>query len=611
MKTYFRILSYAKPYGRFVIPYFFFTIISVLFGLVTFYMLVPMLDIMFNDIQTPSSEPPAGFAFTKEYFNEISSYYYGRLSSISGLGMFGPLFIVCVVIVSSNLLSNVFKYLGARVLNKARFEVVRKIKNATFDKLMHMEVSFFSDARKGDLLSRFSFDMVNIEYLITDSLKGFIRDPFTLIFYLGFLIFISWKLTLIAMVILPFGGLLVSLITGKLKRAARLIDESNGELMSISEESFTGVRVIKSFTSESFVSSRFGLVNATNARARFKHDTRLELSGSISEVFGMLMVAIILYVGGRHVLQQIGELKASEFIAYLGLFSQVIIPAKSLVQCVNVIQKGLLSAQKIFDILDRKVLIVDDARAVDKKHLEHGIQITNLNFRYDEKYVLKNINLFIPKGKTVALVGPSGSGKTTLADLVSRFYDVHEGSIEFDGIDIKKIRQNSLRAMIGIVAQESLLFNDTIRQNILLGKENISPAEIETAAQAANAHDFIIKQTNGYDTRIGDRGNKLSGGQKQRISIARALLKNPEVLVLDEATSALDAESERMVQDALERLMHSRTSIVIAHRLSTVMHADLIVVLNEGEIVEQGNHGELLAKNGFYKRLVSLQTDLV
>lgn len=569
-------------------------------------MLVPMTDIMFNSTNAKAVAVLPNFSFTKDYLNDVSIYYFNKLGNF---GKYGPLIMVCIVVVLSNVISNLFKYLGGRILHKARYLVIQLVKSALYKKMVNTEVSYFSNARKGDLLSKFTFDMINIEYLITDSLKGFIRDPFTLIMYLGFLLFISWKLTIIALLILPLGGVIIYFVSSRLKKAARIIDQSNGELLSITEETISGLRVIKSFTAEGFVQDKFNTINKQNIDARFKHDTNVELSASLSEVFGVLMVVVILYIGGSFVIDGIGELKASEFIAYLGLFSQVITPAKSLVQCFNIIQKGLLSCENIFKILDRENEIFDAVNAIPASSLNHGIEVKNLSFKYADNYVLKNVNIFIPKGKTVALIGPSGSGKSTLADLISRFYDVHDGEVLFDGENIKNIRQQSLREKIGIVAQESVLFNDTIINNIAFGLKNKTKDEIIEAAKAANAHDFILNQADGYETRIGDRGNKLSGGQKQRISIARALLKNPEVLILDEATSSLDAESEKLVQDALNKLMHSRTSLVIAHRLSTIKNADIIIVLNNGEIIEQGSHQELIEKDGFYKKLINLQTE--
>lgn len=449
--------------------------------------------------------------------------------------------------------------------------------------------------------------MINIENLIVDTLKAFIRDPFTLIFYFGFLIFMSWKLTLIAAVILPIGGTLISLISKRLRKQAQIINDTNGEQLSILEESFSGLRVIKSFTSELFVRGRYDALNTVNTDARKQHDVRLELSSSLSEVFGISMIALILFLGGNIVLGGSNEIKASEFIAYLGLFSQIIVPAKSLVNCIGVIQKGLVSGEKVFEILDKEVKIEDAPDAVALANFEDKIEIKNLSFKYGERYVLKNINLNIPRGKVIAFVGPSGSGKSTLADLISRFYDIEEGEILIDGINIKKIKQQSLRENIGIVAQEAVLFNDTIANNIAFGNTTVSQKDIEDSARAANAHEFIVKTEKGYDTNIGDRGNKLSGGQKQRLSIARAVLKNPNILILDEATSALDTESERLVQDALNHLMNNRTSVVIAHRLSTIRNADIIYVLSEGEIIEQGNHEELMSEQGMYYKLVSLQ----
>ncbi|HTF82402.1 MAG TPA: ABC transporter ATP-binding protein [Cytophagales bacterium] len=614
MKTYFRVISTIKPFARYAVPFLIFTILSVIFYLLTFYMLVPMLDIIFIQYKENIQVEKPVFELTKEYANKLSLYYYAQIRQSGFLGKSGPLIVVCCVILLSNLLSNFFKYFTVRIMQQAKREVTQSLRQVLYDKIIKMEVSYFSNERKGDILTKFTFDIMNIEQMVADTLKGFFREPIMIILNLLLLIFISWKLTIIAALILPIGGTFIALITKRLRKQAKAISDTNGSMLSITEESITGLRVIKSFASEDFVSEKYKNVNILNGQERRRHDIRVDFSSLFSEFSGVSMAALILFVGGSMILGGSSDLKPSEFIAYLAIFSQILVPAKSLVSCISSIQKGIVAGERVFEVIDRKPTIVDTSHSKEMPQFNRAITFKQVSFKYHQneqspRYVLKNINLVIPKGKTVALVGPSGSGKSTLADLVSRFYDIDEGHIYFDDTEIKQIKLRSIREKIGIVAQEAVLFNDTIFNNIAFGNPTATMEDVVKAATIANAHEFIIRAEQGYDTVIGDRGNKLSGGQKQRLSIARAVLKNPEILILDEATSALDTESERLVQDALNKLMNHRTSLVIAHRLSTIQHADLIVVLSEGEIVEQGTHQQLIIKQGLYSKLVSLQSN--
>lgn len=610
MKTYFRIISYIKPFSKYTIPFFVFTILSVIFYLLTFYMLIPMLDIIFVQYKEGAVAVKPSFSLNKDYPNQLLLYYYTQIKQSGFLGKSGPLILVCTTILLSNLFSNFFKFFATRTLQNAKMAITVKIKQVLYDRLIQMEVGYFSNERKGDLLSKFSFDIVNIEQLVSDSLKAFFREPIMIIFNLLLLIFISWKLTIIAAFILPIGGTFIGMISKKLRKQAKIINETNGTMLSITEESISGLRVIKSFLAEKFLSDKYASVNHLNAKERQRHDIRVDFSSLFSEFSGISMAALIVFVGGSLILSGESDLKGSEFIAYLAIFSQILVPAKSLVNCISSIQKGIVSGDKVFEIIDREATIKDGEHSKELPHFEHSIKFEEVSFKYLQRNVLSNISLEIPKGKTVALVGPSGSGKSTMADLVSRFYDIEQGKITIDGHNIKDIKLQSLREKIGIVAQEAVLFNDTIFNNIAFGNPKATMDEVIKAAKIANAHEFIEKSEEGYNTVIGDRGNKLSGGQKQRLSIARAILKNPEILILDEATSALDTESERLVQDALNKLMTNRTSLVIAHRLSTIQHADIIVVLSEGEILEKGNHQELLLKQGLYSKLVTLQSNI-
>lgn len=610
LKTYLRVISFIRPFGKYAIPFFGFTILSVIFYMLTFYMLIPMLDIIFNQYHENMAMSKPEFEISKEYANKLSLYYYSQIKQSGFLGNSGPLIVVCCIILASNLLTNFFKYFSVRTLQEAKREVTQKLRQALYEKLIRMEVGYFSDERKGDMLTKFTFDISNIEQMIADTLKAFFREPIMIIFNLMLLIFISWKLTIIAALILPIGGTFIAIITKKLRKQAKTINETNGSMLSITEESISGLRVIKSFASEHFLSQKYKAVNLLNATEKRRHDIRVDFSSLFSEFSGISMAALIVFVGGSMILSGDSNLKGSEFIAYLAIFSQILVPAKSLVSCISSIQKGIVSGEKVFEVIDRAPVIVDSPLSKNLDHFERSIHLKNVSFKYQHNYVLKDINLEILKGKTVALVGPSGSGKSTLADLVSRFYDIEDGEILFDNNNIKNLKTQSIRDKIGIVAQEAVLFNDTIYNNIAFGNPKATRDDVVNAAKIANAHEFIERSENGYETYIGDRGGKLSGGQKQRLSIARAVLKNPEILILDEATSALDTESERLVQDALNKLMSNRTSLVIAHRLSTIQHADLIVVLSEGKIVEQGTHHELVEKHGLYSKLVTLQSNI-
>jgi ATP-binding cassette, subfamily B, bacterial MsbA len=568
-----------------------------------------MLDIMFNQYNAEVNVLKPTFAFSKDYTNKLLLYYYSQIKQSGFLGKSGPLIVVCAVILSSNLLSNFFKYFTIRIMQDVKRKITSLLRQQLYDKVISMDIDYCNNEKKGDLIAKFTFDISNIEQMASDSLKSFFREPVVIIGYLAFLFFISWKLTLISVLILPIGGTFIALVTKSLRKRANIINDTNGVMLSITEESISGIRVIKSFGSEKYLSSKYEEVNVLNAGEKKKYDVRVDFSSLFSEFSGISMAALIVFIGGSLIISGNSDLKGSEFITYLAIFSQILVPAKSLVNGISTIQKGIVSGEKIFEVLDQETKIKDNVNSVELKTLDDGILFKNVFFKYNQNYVLKNINLEIPKGKTVALVGPSGSGKSTLSDLVSRFYDIEEGSLMINGININNITLKSLRANIAIVSQEAVLFNDSIYNNIAFGKPSASEDEIIAAAKIANAHEFITKTEDGYQTMIGDRGNKLSGGQKQRLSIARAVLKNAEILILDEATSALDTESERLVQDALNNLMSNRTSLVIAHRLSTIQHADIIVVLSEGEIKEKGSHQELIALNGIYSKLVSLQTN--
>ena len=485
--------------------------------------------------------------------------------------------------------------------------VLKDVRNRMYQKITELPISYYSEKRKGDVIARITSDVLEIQHSFLSILELIVREPLTILFTILIMFGISTKLTLFVFIFIPIAGAIISRIGKSLKKKSDRVQKEQGEFLSIVEETLGGLRVIKAFNAE----SRFFKTFSTSTERFFNFSNKLlnrqNLASPTGEFLGILVIGVLLWFGGKMVLID-KTLDASSFIAYMGLAYNILTPAKAISKASFGVKKGNAAAERVLEVLETENPIVDKKDAQDKSTFEKDISIENISFKYEDDLVLKNFNLNVPKGETVALVGQSGSGKSTIANLVTRFYDVNEGEINIDGTNIKDISKKSLRGLMGLVTQDSILFNDTVRGNISMGKENASDEEIIEAAKIANAHDFIMDLPNGYDTNIGDSGNKLSGGQKQRLSIARAVLKNPPIMILDEATSALDTESERLVQDALEKMMRNRTSIVIAHRLSTIQNADTIIVLQKGEIVEQGPHSELIEKNGVYKKLVQMQS---
>jgi subfamily B ATP-binding cassette protein MsbA len=594
MKTYLRILSYARPIGKYSVQYAIFALLAIFFGLVNYSFLMPTLDILFD--QNMSTTTIKGM---EGGYRSIMEGY--AKTQIADYGKGGALVAICIILALSNFVANFFKFFSAKIINRVRAEVVKKLRADIFNKITKLPIGFFTNERKGDLISRVTNDVQEVENSVVNTLTVVFRDPITIIIYFGVLFFISWKLTLITLVILPLSGIIISTISKRLKKESHEGQESLGNILSIMDETISGLRVILAFNSRRYVSDKFDKENDRYARILRSMTNKRELASPLSEFMGVTVVAIILMIGGNMVFR--GEMKASEFFFYIIAFYQILVPAKAISSSFSSIQRGLASAVRIFSVIDTEITIKDIEKPIKISKFENEISFHNVSFSYGNDPVLKNINMVISKGKTIALVGPSGGGKSTLADLIPRFYDVTNGEIKIDGINIKDYSQESLRGLMGIVTQESILFNDTIFNNIAFGKPDASEEEVMHAAKIANAHDFILQTEDGYQTNIGDRGAKLSGGQRQRISIARAVLKNPPILILDEATSALDSESERLVQEALTNLMKNRTSIVIAHRLSTIQHADEIMVLRKGEVEERGTHHTLLENGGLYKKL--------
>ncbi len=599
MSPFKRIISYIKPYWPEASWSVFFTLMGTLFSLFSLTMIIPFLGILFNNQNIV--DQPMEFAFTAEAIEHNFTYYVSEL--IVNEGSARALLLISLVVVVLMFFKTLFTYLAKYTIAPLRNGVVRDIRNMLFNKTMLLPLSYYSEERKGDLMSRMTSDVQEIEITVIRSIDKAIKDPITIIVYLSSLFIMSTKLTLFVLIFLPVTGGVIGMIGKALREKSAQGQMRLGMLLSYIEESLYGLRIIKAFNSEERVKKRFFDENNLYTRIMNKIWRRKDLAGPLTEFLSSVIIVTIMWYGGKLILSGNGIMKPQAFIAYITIFSQIIPPAKSLSSIYYSIRKGMASFDRVESILSAKESIKDSPNAKTAEDFNGSIEFKNVWFRYKEDYVLKNINLKISKGQMVALVGQSGAGKSTLADMLPRFYDAVKGDIYIDGKKLKELRIRDVRELIGVVAQESILFNDTIYNNIAFGTDHTTAEEVETAARIANAHEFIMQTEHGYQTNIGDRGAKLSGGQRQRISIARAILKNPPILILDEATSSLDTESEKLVQEALNNLMKNRTSIVIAHRLSTIRNADVIYVMHEGEVIESGRHEELLQTNGTYKTL--------
>ena len=581
-----------------------FNILSVLFSLFSLTMVVPFLGILFETQEKVYNPPPLSLNTTA-----LKENFYAIISSIvDEKGKVEALFFICILVLVTFFFRNLFRYLSLYSLTPVRNGVVHDMRMDLHKKVISLPLPFFNEKRKGDITARMTSDLVEIEWSIMSSLEMLFKDPLNIILYLATLIVISPQLTIFVVILFPVTGIIIGLIGRSLKESSDIGQKKMGDLLSIIDENISGLRIIKAFNAEAHINRNFEKDSFEYKSIMTKLLRKKDLSSPMSEFLSTIVMVIVMWFGGQLVLSNNSVLTAQEFIGYILIFSQIIPPAKSLTTSYYHIQKGSASAQRIYEILDAENEIVESENPKYIKLLNNQIEFKNLTFSYEKQEVLKDIDFSIGKGKVVALVGQSGSGKSTLADLLARFYDINKGEILIDNNNIKEIALNDLRSLMGIVSQDSILFNDTIFNNIRLGNVNASEHEVIEAAKIANAHEFIKATENGYSTNIGDSGNKLSGGQKQRLSIARAILKNPEILILDEATSSLDTESERLVQDALDKLMHSRTSLVIAHRLSTIQNADEILVLEKGCIIERGTHQDLITQNGHYKKLSDLQS---
>ncbi len=606
MKVFFRVLNYANRLPRRMTFFFVYTLLGSIFGAFNILLVMPMLDVLFKQKENVLTIPPMpAFEFSSNYVVDAFNHYFIEVVIVHG--SLNSLLFVCALILGCVILANLFRYLERIVATKIRVDLVKNIRMDIFTKVTRLHIGYFNSERKGDLISRFTNDVGEVENAVMNGLKAVLKEPITIIVNFFVLFSISPKLTFFTLMVLPLTGGVLAEIIKRLKKQAKQSQESLGRILNVLDETFSGMRVINAFNARNFVIDRIEKESAfyrvTSKSMAYKN----ELASPVSEILGVSIISGIIYFGGKMVLSETSDITPAAFMTFLGVFAMIIQPAKNFSNGITSLQRGTASATRIFSIIDQEPLIKSKPDAIELKSFEKSIEFKNVSFAYDAHNVLENINLTIEKGKTLALVGPSGGGKSTLADLVPRFYDPVSGEVLLDGVSLADYELESLRKQMGVVTQESILFNDTIYNNIAFGMPHVSEEDVIRAAKIANAHDFISQTEDGYQTYIGERGSKLSGGQRQRLSIARAVLKNPPILILDEATSALDSESEKLVQEALFNLMKNRTSIVIAHRLSTIQHADEIVVIQEGRIAERGSHEQLSALNGIYRKLIDIQ----
>jgi ABC-type multidrug transport system fused ATPase/permease subunit len=597
MKNISRILQYVKEYKGKVALYFIFSLLAVVFSLFSLGMLSPIMAVIFGVVDETVQKSSGILGDALAVINKI----------VKEQGKTNALAYICIAAVGFTLLKNLFLYLSMFVLTPLRNAILRKLREEMFDKILSLPIGFFTEERKGDLVSKMTNDMNEVEYSIVSVLEVFIREPLTILFFMAAMVSISPQLTVFLVLFLPIAGLIIGRISKSLKRISTLAQEQTGTMLGLIDETIAGMRVVKAFNAEKHQRLRFFQLNNILFRTKNALTTRRDLASPVSETLGVLVVSIILWYGGRLVLSNEGSLAGALFLQYIVYFTQIINPFKNLSTAFYNVKKGSAALQRIEQLLHTENVVKEMPDAKPIKSFELAVELKNVHFNYGDKKILDGIDLIIPKGKTIALVGASGAGKSTLVDLIPRFHDVSSGEILIDGVNVKEYKLDDMRRLMGVVSQDPILFNDTIYNNITLGTGGATQERVEEAAKIAHAHNFIMKKELAYLTEVGDRGSRLSGGERQRVTIARAVLKNPPILILDEATSSLDTESERMVQDAINQLMQNRTCIVIAHRLSTVQHADEIIVLNNGKIAERGTHTSLISNNGLYKKLVEMQ----
>jgi subfamily B ATP-binding cassette protein MsbA len=595
----------VRPYWFSLLLNLFFNLVTIFFSLFSFALLVPFLNLLFKTEAIEAVAKPE-FAFTSDYLMSYLNYLMSDI--ILEHGHRYALVFICIVLLVAFLFRNLGRFCAYYSMAKVRVGTIKDLRSDLYRKIMVLPLAFYSKQKKGDIMSRITNDVQEVEVSILNWIETLIKDPLTIIFYFAFLVSQSARLTLFVLILLPVAGLVIGKVGKALKRQSKETQNRLAGITATIEETISGLRIIKGFNAIGYLNKKFNEQNNTYSRSLLGVHRKRDMSSPMSEFLSAIVVIIVLWFGGNMILDGESSLSAAGFISYVVVFSQIISPIKSFSQGYFNIKKGIASADRIFEILDADEVITEKDNALEIKDFKEEIYYKDVSFRYGKEDVLRDIDLRIPKGKVVALVGESGGGKSTLVDLLPRFYDVCEGQLLIDGHDLRDYKIRDLRGLMGIVTQESILFNDTVFNNIAFGMENVSKEAVIEAAKVANAHEFIMELEQGYETVIGDRGMNLSGGQRQRLSIARAVLKNPPILILDEATSSLDTESERLVQDALSKVMSQRTSIVIAHRLSTIQHADEIVVLQKGQIIERGTHDELIALDGIYKKLTDLQS---
>ena len=604
--TYFwKIFRFAKPYSKYMALNIFFNVLYAFFNAFSFLVLMPMLEVLFGENRAIYTKPSFSSALDfKTYVSDRMSF---EVTRYAGEDPQRALLLVISLILVTFLLKNLFNYIALFFITFLRNGILKDIRIALYNTITKMSMAHFTEKRKGDLMSRVSNDVTEIQYSFLSIIELLIREPLTIVFALLMMFSISAKLTLFVLLFVPFAGILITRVGKTLQPKSNKVQVEVGEVLAKIEETISGLNIIKAFRAEGSFQSKFRDTNQRLFKLSNSLINRMNLSSPLSEFLGISVFAVLLWYGGSLVLVE-KQLNAAAFITFLGLAYGVLTPAKGISKALYSIKKGNAAAARILEVLETPNPIVDPVKPKKMSAFNKGVRFNEVSFAYEDELVIDKLNLTIPKGSSVALVGPSGGGKSTIANLVPRFYDVNEGSISIDGTDIRQFTKNDLRSLMGIVTQDSILFNDTVANNLRIAKPDATEKELKNAAKIANALSFIEALPKGFNTAVGDQGNKLSGGQKQRLSIARAVLKNPEILILDEATSALDTESERLVQEALIKMMKSRTSLVIAHRLSTIQNADLIVVLQNGKIAEKGTHEELIAKNGTYKKLIELQS---
>ncbi|MGZ3750538.1 MAG: ABC transporter ATP-binding protein, partial [Mucilaginibacter sp.] len=604
--TYFRLLSFAKPIEKFAIPYILFTLLYVVFSSMVFVLLTPLMNTIFG---TNSSSITSGVIQKPSTIWDVSAWFkYYESYFIHVHGAWGALQFVCGIIIVTIVIGDLFRYLSARTMENLRVHTLLNLRRRVFNNVMDLQLGYFSNERKGDIISKISSDVQVVQFSVTATLQVIFKEPMQLIAFMVMLFLYSVKLTLWSLLVVPISAFIIGKIVKKLRSQAVSAQQTYGNMISALDEALSGVKIIKAFNATGFIKNKFDNENKRYSKILRSMAKRQQAASPVSEVLSVTMISCIVLYGGYLILNKRSDLTGAQFIAYIAIFSQLMRPAKALSDSFSNIHQGIAAGERVLALIDERPTINDAPNAAAITEFKEGIHFKNVSFAYGDRVILNNLSLTVPKGKTVALVGPSGGGKSTLMDLIPRFIEPQSGEICVDDKNIQSVTMHSLRALMGIVNQETILFNDSIFNNIAFGKTGVTQEEVEAAAKIANAHEFIMEADNGYQTNIGDRGAKLSGGQRQRICIARAVLNNPPIMLLDEATSALDTESEKLVQDALNNLMKNRTSLIIAHRLSTIQNADIIVVLESGVIVQQGKHQELMNQGGLYKRLIDMQT---